>query len=88
MPRVNGAAVCLSRMVFGGGARGMRSSGMLPSVVVIVEIAAPLGYAAECDFWRCRKVVSVAEFAGWCFSNLFISLLDSVEFVTQRSNFV
>ena len=90
MTHLKGAAAFLTRMMFDGNVvkRGMRSSGMLPSVVVIVEIAAPLGYAAECDFWRCRKVVSVAEFAGWCFSNLFILLLDSVEFVTQRSNFV
>ena len=33
-------------------------------------------------------VVSVAEFVGCIFSSLFVSLLDSLEFVTQRMNYV
>ena len=39
MTHVSGAAVCLSCMVFGSNvvARGMRPSGVLPSVVVAVD---------------------------------------------------
>ena len=86
MTRVSGAAVCLSRIVFGGGvgARGMRPSGMLPSAVVVVEIATSLGCAAGCNCWCCCQVVSVAKFAGWCCSYLFTVLLDSEEFVAQQ----
>ena len=52
MTRVSGAAVCLSRMVFGGGvgARGMRPSGMLPSVVEVVGVATSRGCAAGCNW--------------------------------------
>ena len=55
MTHVSGAAVYLSRMVFGGNvvARGMRPSGVLPSAVVNVEIATSLRCAAGCNYWRC-----------------------------------
>ena len=84
MTHVSGAAVCLSCMVFGSNvvARGMRPSGVLPSVVV--EIATSRGCAAGCNCWCCCQVVRVAKFAGWCCSYLFTVLLDSEEFVTQQ----
>ena len=90
MTHVNGAAVYLTRMVFGGNvvARGMRPSGVLPSVIVVVEVAAPFGCAAECYVWCFCNGDTVVEFAGCSLDNLFITLLDSVEFVMMRSNFV
>ena len=54
MTHSKSAAVFLPRMMFDGNVvkLGMRASGMLPSVIVIVEVATPLGYVAGCDFWR------------------------------------
>ena len=44
MTHSKGTAVFLPRMMFDGSAvkRGVRASGMLPSVIVIVEVVAPL----------------------------------------------
>ena len=77
--------MCLSRMVFDGavGARGMRPSGMLPSVVVAVGVATPRGCVAGCNCWCCCQFVCAAMFVGWCCSYLFTVLLDSDEFVAQ-----
>ena len=49
MARVRGATVFPMRMVFNGSGVecGVRPSGVLPSVVVVVEVAAPFGSAAE-----------------------------------------
>ena len=47
-------AVFLSCVMFDGSVvrRRVRASGMLPSVIVIVEVAAPLGHVTGCKFWR------------------------------------
>ena len=78
------------RMVFRGRGVGcgVRPSGVLPSVVVVVEVAAPFGCAAECNVWCFCKGDTVVEFAGCSLDSLFVTLLDSVEFVMMRSNFV